>query len=208
MGTQQESAEDVPCGKSVALVGWDQFITATLTGENDVDAHPMRAMNFSVFPVGRVAVHCKVTSDLPKLVEGLKWLARSDPLVICTIEESGENIVAGAGELHLEICLKDLQDDFMGGAEIIVSPPIVSFRETVIRKSSYKHSRLYMAARPLELYTLPLDPHIGKMLLMGCIFQCLDHALKIVAAMMENCGQCHLANGGAAVKGYFTPVQD
>lgn len=45
---------------------------------------------------------------------------QSDPMVVCTIEESGE---AGAGELHLEICLKDLQEDFMGGAEIVVSDP-------------------------------------------------------------------------------------
>jgi elongation factor 2 len=47
------------------------------------------------------------------------------------IEESGEHVIAGAGELHLEICLKVLQEDFMGGAEIIVSDPVVSFRETV-----------------------------------------------------------------------------
>jgi elongation factor 2 len=74
------------------------------------------------------------------------------------IEESGEHIIAGAGELHLEICLKDLQEDFMGGAEIIVSDPVVSFRETVLEKSSRtvmskspnKHNRLYFEARPLE----------------------------------------------------------
>ncbi|TVU29915.1 hypothetical protein EJB05_21507 [Eragrostis curvula] len=136
------------------------FITknATLTNEKEVDACPIRAMKFSVSPVVRVAVQCKVASDLPKLVEGLKRLAKSDPMVLCTIEESGEHIIAGAGELHLEICLKDLQEDFMGGAEIIVSPPVVSFRETVLEKSCRtvmskspnKHNRLYMEARPLE----------------------------------------------------------
>jgi hypothetical protein len=142
-----------------------------------------QAMKFSVSPVVRVAVEPKVASDLPKLVEGLKRLARSDPMVQCIIEETGEHIIAGAlwhrcsacttvqcmqrtkctrccmqrttckqqpwmllgtvcpcmnpyvcvcqqlmsvrpclpagaGELHLEICLKDLQDDFMGGAEV------------------------------------------------------------------------------------------
>jgi len=71
-------------------------------------------MKFSVSPVVRVAMKCKVTSDLPKLVEGLKCLAKSDPMVVCTIEESGEHIIAGAGELHLEICLKDLQRRFYG----------------------------------------------------------------------------------------------
>jgi translation elongation factor EF-G len=62
---------------------------------------------------------------------------------------------AGAGELHLEICLKDLQDDFMGGAEIRVSEPVVSFRETVsaasdhtvMSKSPNKHNRLYLQVR-------------------------------------------------------------
>ncbi|XP_020417806.1 elongation factor 2 [Prunus persica] len=160
MGKKQETVEDVPCGNTVALVGLDQFITknATLTNEKEADAHPIRAMKFSVSPVVRVAVQCKVASDLPKLVEGLKRLAKSDPMVVCSIEESGEHIIAGAGELHLEICLKDLQDDFMGGAEIIKSDPVVSFRETVLEKSSRtvmskspnKHNRLYMEARPLE----------------------------------------------------------
>lgn len=160
MGRKQESVEDVPCGNTVAMVGLDQFITknATLTGEKEVDAHPIKAMKFSVSPVVRVAVQCKVASDLPKLVEGLKRLSKSDPMVVCSIEESGEHIVAGAGELHLEICLKDLQDDFMGGAEIIISDPVVSFRETVIDRSSKtvmskspnKHNRLYFEGRPLE----------------------------------------------------------
>jgi len=93
---------------------------------------------------------------LPKLVEGLKRLSKSDPLVQCSIEESGEHIVAGAGELHLEICIKDLQEEFMGGAPIIVSEPVVSFRETVtadstqicLSKSPNKHNRLYVTASP------------------------------------------------------------
>ena len=68
-------------------------------------------MKFSVSPVVRVAVEAKNPSDLPKLVEGLKRLSKSDPMVQCIIEESGEHIVAGAGELHLEICLKDLEED-------------------------------------------------------------------------------------------------
>jgi len=160
MGRKQEAVEDVPCGNTVALVGLDQYITktATITNEKNADAHPMKAMKFSVSPVVRVAVEPKVASDLPKLVEGLKRLARSDPMVQCIMEETGEHIIAGAGELHLEICLKDLQDDFMGGAEIRVSEPVVSFRETVtepsdhtvMSKSPNKHNRLYFQARPME----------------------------------------------------------
>jgi len=160
MGRRQDAVEDVPCGNTVAMVGLDQFITknATLTNEKNDDAHPIKAMKFSVSPVVRVAVEPKLASDLPKLVEGLKRLSKSDPMVQCSIEETGEHIIAGAGELHLEICLKDLQEDFMGGAEIRVSDPVVSFRETVtaesdhtvMSKSPNKHNRLYLSARPME----------------------------------------------------------
>ncbi|MCO5604285.1 hypothetical protein L7F22_058450 [Adiantum nelumboides] len=131
-------AEDVPCGNTVAMVDLDQYITknATLTSEKETDAHPIRAMGFFVLLVVLVAVQCKVASDLPKLVEGLKCLAKSDLTVVCTIEKSGEHIITGAGELHLEICLKDLQEDFMGGAEIVVSNPVVSFKEIVLEKAS------------------------------------------------------------------------
>jgi elongation factor 2 len=160
MGRRQDAVEDVPCGNTVAMVGLDQFITktATLTNEKNDDCYPLKAMKFSVSPVVRVAVEPKIASDLPKLVEGLKRLARSDPMVQCVIEETGEHIIAGAGELHLEICLKDLQEDFMGGAEIRVSDPVVAFRETVseesdhtvMSKSPNKHNRLYMRAKPMH----------------------------------------------------------
>jgi len=160
MGRRQDAVEDVPCGNTVAMVGLDTFIqkNATLTNEKNDDAHPIKAMKFSVSPVVRVAVEPKHASDLPKLVEGLKRLSKSDPMVLCSIEETGEHIIAGAGELHLEICLKDLKDDFMGGAEIRVSEPVVSFRETiydtseriVMSKSPNKHNRLYLQAVPME----------------------------------------------------------
>merc|ERR1712038_1591764 len=90
------------------------------------------------------------------LVEGLKRLAKSDPMVLCIIEESGEHIVAGAGELHLEICLKDLEEDH-AGIPIKKSDPVVSYRETVseesdrmcLSKSPNKHNRLFLKAAPL-----------------------------------------------------------
>jgi elongation factor 2 len=83
-------------------------------------------------------------------------------LVQCHVsEKTGEHIIAGAGELHLEICLKDLQEDFMNGAELRISEPVVSFCETVREKSSMqiiakspnKHNRLYMQAEPLWVMT-------------------------------------------------------
>merc|ERR1712242_636819 len=99
------------------------------------EAHNLKVMKFSVSPVVRVAVEPKNPQDLPKLVEGLKRLAKSDPMVQCMIEESGEHIIAGAGELHLGICLKDLEEDH---AQIPLkkSDPVVSYRETVTEESS------------------------------------------------------------------------
>merc|ERR1711915_236760 len=80
-------------------------------------------------------------------------LSKSDPMVQCMIEESGEHIIAGAGELHLEICLKDLEEDH-AGIPLKKSDPVVSYRETVkeessvtcLSKSPNKHNRLFMTA--------------------------------------------------------------
>merc|ERR1711970_1346648 len=140
MGGKVEAIEDVPAGNICGLVGVDQFLVKTGTITTSKDAHNVKVMKFSVSPVVRVAVEPKNPSDLPKLVEGLKRLSKSDPMVQCFIEESGEHIIAGAGELHLEICLKDLKE----------SDPVVSYRETVseesnqmcLSKSPNKHNRL------------------------------------------------------------------
>lgn len=156
MGRYTEPIEDVPCGNICGLVGVDQFLVKTGTITTFQAAHNMRVMKFSVSPVVRVAVDCKNPSDLPKLVEGLKRLAKSDPMVQITNEESGEHIIAGAGELHLEICLKDLEEDH-ACIPIKKSDPVVSYRETVtaesnqivLSKSPNKHNRLYMKAQPL-----------------------------------------------------------
>merc|ERR1712042_369757 len=134
MGRYQEPIEDVPCGNICGLVGVDQFLVKTGTLTTFEDAHNMKQMKFSVSPVVRVAVEPKNPQDLPKLVEGLKRLAKSDPMVQCIIEESGEHIIAGAGELHLEICLKDLEEDH-AGIPIKTGDPVVSYRETVTELS-------------------------------------------------------------------------
>lgn len=156
MGRYTEPIEDVPCGNICGLVGVDQYLIKTGTLSTYKEAHNFRTMKFSVSPVVRVAVECKNPSDLPKLVEGLKRLSKSDPMVQCIIEETGEHIVAGAGELHLEICLKDLEEDH-ACIPLKKSDPVVSYRETVIEestitclsKSPNKHNRLFLRAAPL-----------------------------------------------------------
>merc|ERR1712166_1437936 len=108
MASRYEAVDDIPCGNTVGLVGIDQYILKTGTITNLEDAHNIKVMKYSVSPVVQVSVAPKNPADLPKLVEGLKRLSKSDPIVKCFSSESGEHIVAGAGELHLEICLKDL----------------------------------------------------------------------------------------------------
>merc|ERR1711872_432871 len=145
----------IATGKICGLVGVDQFLVKTGTITTSKEAHNMKVMKFSVSPVVRVAVEPKNPADLPKLVEGLKRLSKSDPMVQCTIAESGEHIVAGASELHLEICLKDLEEDH-ACIKLKKSDPVVSYRETVqetssqtcLSKSPNKHNRLYMTAEP------------------------------------------------------------
>merc|ERR1712033_51213 len=137
MGGRVEAIEDVPAGNICGLVGVDQFLVKTGTLTTLKEAHNMKMMKFSVSPVVRVAVEPKDQQQLPKLVEGLKRLSKSDPMVQCMIEESGEHIIAGAGELHLEICLKDLEEDH-AGIPLNKSPPVVSYRETVCPRISTK----------------------------------------------------------------------
>merc|ERR1719190_340281 len=153
MGRYTEPIEDVPCGNICGLVGVDQFLVKTGTLTTFENAHNMKQMKFSVSPVVRVAVEPKDPQHLPKLVEGLKRLAKSDPMVLTLTKESGEHIVAGAGELHLEICLKDLEEDH-ACIPLKKSDPVVSYRETVqeastqtcLSKSPNKHNRLFMTA--------------------------------------------------------------
>ena len=156
MGGKVEAVPDVPCGNTVALVGVDQYLLKQGTIATDEGAHNIRVMKYSVSPVVRVSVDVKNASDLPKLVDGLKKLSKSDPLVVCTNTESGEHIIAGCGELHVEICLKDLTEEY-AKCDLKVGDPVVQYKETVTEESSQmclskspnKHNRLFMKAQPL-----------------------------------------------------------
>merc|ERR1712242_258559 len=169
MGRTTERIADVPCGNTVALVGVDQYILKSGTITTIEDSHNIADMKYSVSPVVKVAVRAKDGKDLPKLVEGLKKLSKSDPLVICTTEESGEHVIAGCGEQHVEICLKDLREEY-AQCEFSVSDPVVSYRETVTEESSVclakspnKHNRIYLVATwvPEEVSVLIEDGKLG-----------------------------------------------
>ncbi|KAJ3571253.1 hypothetical protein NPX13_g5447 [Xylaria arbuscula] len=157
MGGKVEPIDDMPAGNIVGLVGIDQFLLKSGTLTTLDTAHNLKVMKFSVSPVVTRSVQVKNAQDLPKLVEGLKRLSKSDPCVLTSTSESGEHVVAGAGELHLEICLKDLEEDH-AGVPLIFSDPVVQYRETVggkssitaLSKSPNKHNRLYMVAEPMD----------------------------------------------------------
>ncbi|KAF9371188.1 Elongation factor 2 [Mortierella sp. AD011] len=156
MGRTVEPIEDCPAGNIVGLVGVDQFLLKSGTITTCETAHNLKVMKFSVSPVVQVAVECKSAADLPKLVEGLKRLSKSDPCVLCFTSDSGEHIVAGSGELHLEICLKDLEEDH-AQVPLRKSDPVVQYKETIqaessvtaLAKSPNKHNRIFMKATPL-----------------------------------------------------------
>jgi len=174
-----DSIPSVPCGNICGLQGVDKCIVKTGTITDNMCAHNMKQMKFSVSPVVRVAVKCADQQELPKLVLGLQRLAKSDPMVLIISEKNtSEHIIAGAGELHLEICLKDLEEDH-AGIKIVKSDPVVTYSETVkgqcdpddvklspcdqackrdpekrepyvsLSKSPNKHNRLYVWAAPM-----------------------------------------------------------
>lgn len=157
MGRYVEPIEDCPAGNTIGLVGVDQFLVKSGTITTSETAHNLKVMKFSVSPVVRVAVEVKNANDLPKLVEGMKRLSKSDPCVLCYTAETGEHIVAGAGELHLEICLKDLEEDH-ACVPLRISEPVVQYCETIREKSSQvalsksanNHNRIFMTAEPIE----------------------------------------------------------
>ena len=113
-------------------------------------------MKYSVAPIFRVAVKPKNAADLPKLQKGLTKLSKSDPLLKVDREETGEIILAGSGELHIEICVNDLKA--YAQCELIVSPPTVTYKETMtqevteqlLTKTANKLNIIFGTSAPLD----------------------------------------------------------
>ncbi|XP_073362697.1 elongation factor 2-like [Aegilops tauschii subsp. strangulata] len=145
MGRDQDGVGYASCGNLVGMVGLDECIAkgATLTSQEEVDACPIRAMKFSVSPVMYVTVECKPLSEIPKFTQGMKRLAKSDLVVFCSQVGQRTYTVAGAGELHLEICLNDLR-----GYD--ASWMVLKLKFLVLCKSRNGHNSLTMVACPLD----------------------------------------------------------
>lgn len=156
VGDRCISMPKVPAGNVVALTGIDRCLLKTATVTTSPDAHNFRVMKFSVSPVVRVAVDVKNPADHARLIDGLKKLVESDSLVQVS-SENGQQVIAAAGELHLEICLAELEKTHARCA-LKIATPIVTYRETItaesektaFTKTTNKHNKFFMRASPLE----------------------------------------------------------
>jgi elongation factor 2 len=156
MGADRIEVDNIPSGNIAAVTGLRDAIVGS-TGSTVRDMTPFEAIKHVSEPVMTVAVEAKNTKDLPKLVEALRQVAKEDPTVKVEInEETGEHLISGMGELHLEIITKSrITRD--RGIEVVTSEPIVVYRETVggsagpvEGKSPNKHNRFYVIIEPLE----------------------------------------------------------
>jgi elongation factor 2 len=156
MAGKSEKMNDIPCGNTCALVGIDKYLGKTGTISDVEEAYPIKDMKFSVHPVVNVAVSVGNSRDQQKLVDALKKLQSTDTRAQISFEETGDIVVAGVGELHLEICINYIKQH-LKGIDLKISDPVVSYRETVIMeseapnlsKSPNNHNRLYAVVKPL-----------------------------------------------------------
>ncbi|WP_292420456.1 elongation factor EF-2 [Methanoregula sp.] len=154
MGPKRVEVEEIVGGNIAAVTGLkDAVVGSTVT--NLLEMTTFESLKHYSEPVMTVAVEAKNMKDLPKLVEVLRQVAKEDPTLSISInEETGEHLIAGMGELHLEIITGRIKRD--KGVEIITSPPIVVYRETVTGmvenvegKSPNRHNRFYFTLSPL-----------------------------------------------------------
>ncbi|MCE5296981.1 MAG: elongation factor EF-2 [Euryarchaeota archaeon] len=155
VGADRISVDEIDAGNIVAITGLKDAI-AGATVCTDPNMEPFEKISHYTEPVVTVAIEAKHMKDLPKLVEVLRGIGKADPSIQVTInQETGENLLAGMGELHLEITQYRIVNDYK--CEIKASPPIVVYRENVKQtggpfegKSPNKHNRFFIVAQPLE----------------------------------------------------------
>jgi elongation factor 2 len=155
VGPDRIPVDRAVAGNVVAITGLKNAIAgSTVASDPDIEAFE-KIIHISE-PVVTVAIEAKHMKDLPKLVEVLRTVAKADPSIHVEInQETGEHLMSGMGELHLEITEYRIINEY--GLEIQVSEPIVVYRETVEGgtgpfegKSPNKHNRFYFEVEPLE----------------------------------------------------------
>ncbi len=152
-GAKRELVESVSAGNILGIVGLKAWVGETLTVEPDT---PFEEITHIFEPVISKSIEPARPSDLPKLVEVLRKVSKEDPTVKVEInEETGENIISGMGELHLEIVENRIKTE--KGVEVKTGEPIVVYREAITRaspefegKSPNKHNKFYVKVEPVS----------------------------------------------------------
>ncbi len=153
-GPQRIQIESAVAGNIVGITGIRDINVGETVSTKEIT--PFEDIQHIFEPVVTVAVEPTKPADLPKLVEILKVVGKEDPSLKVTInEETGEFLIAGMGELHLEVVTNRIKEEKQ--FDIKVSPPIVVYRESVTKlspevegKSPNKHNKFYMTLEPLE----------------------------------------------------------
>ncbi len=154
-GAKKEIVDNVPAGNIIGVGGLRAGIPGeTVTTGGATDAFEEIKHIFD--PVVTKAIEAKKPADLPKLIEVLRQVQKEDPTIKIEInEETGEHLMHGMGELHLEVIENRIIKE--KGVEVKTSPPIVVYREAITKtspevegKSPNKHNKLYFIVEPLE----------------------------------------------------------
>jgi len=155
VGADRIPVDEIVAGNIVAVTGLkDAIAGSTVSSKKEME--PFERMIHYSEPVVTVALEAKHMKDLPKLVDVLRTVAKADPSIMVEInQETGEHLMSGMGELHLEITIYRIINEY--GVDVNVSPPIVVYRESVKKKggpfegkSPNKHNRFYIEVEPLE----------------------------------------------------------
>jgi elongation factor 2 len=154
-GPERVNTDKVPAGNIVAITGARNAVAGETVCNEGRKIEAFEGLEHISEPVVTVAVEAKNTKDLPKLIEVLRQIGKEDPTIKVEInEETGEHLISGMGELHLEIIAYRINEK---GVEIETSEPIVVYRETIAGtagpvegKSPNKHNKFYIEIEPLE----------------------------------------------------------
>jgi len=158
-GIKPEQVDEISAGNVMAIAGVNSEVGETITNSEQT---PFEEIKHIFQPVITKAITVEKSVDLPKLVEVLRKVAKEDPSIKIEInEETGENLMSGMGELHLEIVENRIKTE--KGVDVKTSAPIVVYRESVTKnsgscegRSPNKHNSFYLTVEPLEDSVLEL----------------------------------------------------
>lgn len=134
MGAHRESIKSLTAGNIVAFSIKNPLVGDTLVEMHYKDIVAFEKIKYETEAVVQYSIEPFHPNELKKMMELLKKIAINDPNLIVTVnEETGENLISGLGELHLDVIKNELKKQ---GLEVIISDPMVTYRESIEEKSS------------------------------------------------------------------------